>query len=465
MAPMGANFEEVDGSVSEALIDYFEARARGGVGLILSPFTMVNREQRIGTLGIFSDRFIPGINRLCERVQSHGARFVLQIAHPGGKSMREFTERRPVAPSRIYSPLYPEVPGELTEAEIENLVEEFLQAARRARDAGCDGVEIHGAHTYLIGQFISPHANKRDDGWGGDFDRRMRFPSEIARGVKRICGDDFIIGFKFSAHEHLEGGIDDELAPRVARHMEKEGCHYIHVAATSSTLPGFLDCDFPSVPSLYSPQGALVALAENVKKAVDIPVIAAGGITDPGYAEKVLQEKKADLIALGRALIADPDWPVKAEKGQKMRYCIKCNTCHQRLFNKMYVKCTVNPQAGEEKRLELKRALSPKKVAVVGAGPAGMEAALAASERGHSVTLFDLKKRVGGNLVYGSLPEFKPEIGKLLEYYEDRIKKSSIDVKLGKKISNLDQLLKEKPDVIVIAVGAEPFIPDIPGKE
>jgi len=465
MAPMGANFEEVDGSVSEALISYFEERAKGEVGLIISPFTMVNREQRICTLGIFSDRFIPGINRLCERVKIHGARFILQIAHPGGKAMREFTERRPVAPSSIFSPLYPELPRELTKTEIEDLIEQFLQAARRAKEAGCDGVEVHGAHTYLIGQFISPHTNKREDEWGGDFERRMRFPSEIVRGIKRICGDDFIIGFKFSAHEHLKEGVDNKLAQRIAQHMEKEGCHYIHVASTSSTLFKFIECNYPSVPSLYVPQGVLVRLAEKVKKVVDVPVIATGGITDPEYAEKVLEENKADLVALGRALIADPFWVAKAKREEKIRYCIKCNTCHLRLFNKKRLRCTVNPQVGEEQIFRLTKTPSPKKVVVIGAGPAGMQAALVASKRGHDVVLYEEKNRVGGKMVYASIPKFKPEIGKLLSYFEDALKQSSVEIRLGEKIKSFDDLSKDNPDVVVVAVGAEPSIPDIPGKD
>ena len=465
MAPMGANFEAIDGSVSEALIDYFEARAKGGVGLIISPFTMVNKEQRINTLGIFSDRFIPGMSRLCERVQSFGAKFLLQIAHPGGKAMREFTGKRPVAPSSIYSPIYPELPRELTREEIEKLIEEFLQAARRAKQAGFDGVEVHGAHTYLIGQFVSPHTNKREDEYGGDFERRMRFPSQIVRGIKGLCGEDFIVGFKFSAHEHLEGGVDDDLARKIARHMEKEGIHYIHVAATSSTIPGFLECNFPSVPSIYSPSGVLMKLAENIKKVVDVPVIATGGITDPEYAEQILKEGKADLVAIGRALIADAEWAIKAKKGMGIKYCIKCNTCHQRLFDKKRVKCTVNPAVGEEHRFEMRKALSLKKVVIVGAGPAGMEAALVGSQRGHNVILYEEKDRVGGKMVFASIPQFKPEMGKLLHYYESNLEKSCVEVKLGQRISTLDELSAENPEVIIVAVGADPAVPKIPGIE
>jgi len=464
MAPIGTKFGNIDGSVTESLIDYFGARAKGGVGLIIASFALVSKEQGIGGLGSVSDRFIPGMNWLCERVHYFGAKFFLQIGHHGGKVTREFIGKKPVAPSSIYSPIYPEIPRELTIEEIKKLIEDFSQAARRAKEAGFDGVEVHGGHTYLIGQFVSPHTNKREDEYGGDFERRMKFPSQIVRAIKGICGEDFIVGFKFSAYEYLEEGVDDNLARKIARHMEKEGIHYIHVSATSSTIPGFQDCDFSSVPSIYSPPGVLVKLAENVKKVVSIPIVATGGITDPEYAEQILKEGKADLVAIGRALIADPEWAIKAKRDLKIKYCIKCNTCHKRIFSKKRLKCTVNPAVGEEHRFEMRKTLSPKKVVIVGAGPAGMEAALVASQRGHNVTLYEEEDRIGGKMIFASIPQFKPEVAKLLQYYESNLEKSCVEVRLGQKIS-LAKLSKENPEVVIVAVGADPIVPEILGIE
>ena len=464
MAPMGANFENIDGSVSEILINYFEARARGGAGFIISPFTMVSKEQRAATLGIFSDRFIPGLNRLCNRVKPLGARFLLQIAHPGGKVMKELTGNTPVAPSSIHSPIYFEKPRELSADEIERLIEEFIKGAIRAKEAEFDGVEVHGAHTYLIGQFISPHTNKRDDEYGGSFERRMKFPSQIVKGVKEACGENFIVGFKFSAHEQLEGGVNATLAQKIARHMEKQGVHYIH-AATTSSIPGLLDVesDYPSDPSIYSPPGVLVKLAAHIKTTVSIPVIATGGITDPEYAEKILEDGQADLVAIGRGLIADPEWPLKAQRGAQIKYCIKCNICHKRLWNKKSLKCTVNPAVGEEKRFEVKKAYSVKRVVIIGAGPAGMEAALMAEQRGHEVILYEEKDQVGGKLLLGAIPPFKPEIGKLLEYYQKSIDKSAVEVRLGQKIVSTKEINEENPEVIIVAVGAELAALKMPG--
>ena len=464
MAPMGTNLQAADGSVTERLVDYFEVRARGGTGLIVSPFTAVTEDQRMTSLGVYSDRMIPGLNRLCESVKAYGTVFLLQIAHFGGKANKRITGRVPVAPSDISSELYEDVPRELTVGEIEQLINDFIEASRRAKSAGFDGVEVHGAHTYLIGQFISPHTNRRNDEYGGDFERRMKFPAKIVEGIKNICGDKFIVGFKFSAHEHLKNGIDQKLARRIATHMEKKGIDYLHISSTSSTMPQRLvKCNYPSVPPIYSKSGVLVELAENIKQNVDIPVIATGGITDPEDAEIILREKKADMVAIGRALIADPNWVNRARKEEDIKYCIRCNECHRReIFWKRELRCTVNPAAGEEERYEIRKTGSPKKIVVVGSGPAGMEAALVAAERGHRVILYEEKEQLGGKMIIASIPHFKREVGKLLQYYRKKIMQSNIKVKLAQKAS-ADTLVRENPDVIILAVGADPVIPNVPG--
>jgi len=477
MAPMGANFENVDGSVSESLLDYFEARSRGGVGLIISPFTMVNEEQRTATLGVYSDRFVPGLNRLCERVQAHGARFLLQIAHPGAKVMGSLTGRQPVAPSAFKSPIFWQKPRALTTQEIEQLIEEFALAAVRAQVAGFDGVEVHGAHTYLIGQFISPHSNHRQDAYGGDFERRMAFPSAIVERIKKLCGYEYVVGFKFSAHEELEGGVDAPLAKRIAAYMEERGVHYIHVATTSS-IPGLLEVssEFPSDPSIYSPPGVLLPLAEEVKRSVTIPVIGTGGISDPELADQILREEKVDLVATGRAQIADAQWSERARRGEPIRFCIKCNLCHKRLYSKKRLKCSVNPIVGEEQRFDMRPALKRKKIVVVGGGPAGMEAALTASQRGHEVVLFEASNRLGGKMIPGSAPLFKAEIGKLLEYYERSLQASDVELRLEAAVGPVDgsagkhgtavdvkSLLDEQGlDLVIWATGAELVLPEVP---
>lgn len=463
MAPMGTNLQGWDGSVNDALVAYFQARARGGAGLIISPFADVTEEQRQFSLGVYSDRLRPGLNRLAETVQAYGAKFFLQIAHYGGQAAMEVTGKDPVAPSSISSPLYKHTPRELTVPEIKALIEQFAQAARRAKLAGCDGVELHGAHTYLVGQFISPHTNRRDDEYGGDFARRMRFVDEIIAAIREVCGEDFPIGFKFSAYEHLAGGVDEELALQIATHMERLKVAYLHVASTSSAISNYVEEDYPSVPSIYTSPGALVALAEKVKRNVKIPVIATGGISDPDHAEQILREGKADMVALGRALLADPDWPRKAARGEKIRPCIRCNICHIRdVFQRKEIRCTVNPTLGREREYKLERAEQPRKVVVVGAGPGGLEAALVAAARGHEVILYEARDEIGGQMRLGSIPPFKHELARLLDYYREAIEKSTVNLRLG-VTATVDLLKKEDPEVIVLAVGAEPIVPSFPG--
>jgi len=464
MAPMGTNLQAMDGSVTERLVEYFEERAKGGVGLIISPFVAVNESGRMTNLSISSDRAIPGLSGLCETCKLYGAKFVLQLAHFGGATLRRFTQKIPVAPSSVSSPLYETTPKELSIREIESLIKDFIEGARRAKAAGFDGVEVHAAHTYLIGQFISPHTNKRRDEYGGNFKRRMNFPAKIIEGIREKCGGSFIIGVKFSAYEHLKNGVDLKLGKCIARFLQQIGVDYLHISSTSPLVyQQLLDCNYPPLPSIYSKPGVIVELAEQIKPEVDIPIIVGGGIVDPSYAEEVLLNKKADMVALGRVLLADPEWPIKAQRGEVIKTCIKCNVCHiVEVLNKKEIRCTVNPATGREKKYKIRKARVKKKVVVVGAGPAGMEASLIASQRGHQVILYEEKNEIGGKMIISSIPSFKQEIKMLLQWYKDNIEKSEVEVKLSQRV-NPDILSKEKPDVIILATGAEIKVPNIPG--
>ena len=468
MAPMGCTRESqyYDGKVSTELIDYFEARAKGGVGMIISPFTAVDKRYYTLTLGLFSREHILGISRLVEAVHVFGCKFILQLSHFGGKSPKGFEYGRdPIAPSSIESRMYPVVPKGMSISQIEEIINLFIQCGRWAKDGDCDGVELHGAHGYLINQFVSPHSNRRDDEYGGTLEKRLNFLTKIAKAIREKCGDDFIIGFKFSAHEHLEGGINTEVAKQIAKFIDNQGIlDYIHVSAHTTLLPGFLDCDYPSVPPIYTPN-PLVPLAEKIKKEVKIPIMATGGINDPGYAEKIITEGKADMVAIGRALIADAEWANKAKSGGSIKYCIKCNTCYLRGMNQKSIKCSVNPYVGEERRYGVYtsgKALLPKKVLIIGAGPAGMEAALVANQRGHKVIIVEENNKIGGLLRISSIPDFKVDVLKLLSYYENEIIKNSIELRLGIRATP-EYILNENMDIVILAIGANPVVPDIPG--
>jgi 2,4-dienoyl-CoA reductase-like NADH-dependent reductase (Old Yellow Enzyme family)/thioredoxin reductase len=468
LAPMGTSLQGPSGTVTTEMVDYFEARARGGTGMIISPFTSVDDRYRVITIGLHTPLLTAGIARLAEAVKFYGSKFILQISHFGGRIPGFLSGRQAVAPSAIESPTFPEMPKELTLNEIREIVQMFITTATLAKTAGCDGVELHGAHGYLINQFVSPFTNRREDNYGGDFKKRMNFLVEIIEGIRKSCGNDFIIGYKFSAYEHLKGGVDIDLAIEIGKYIAEKGIDYLHVSALSTTIPGQIDTEFPSVPTIYhSSQGSLIPLAEKIKQNVmTIPVLGTGGISDPDIAEGFLKDVKADMLVLGRALIAEPDWVNKLKNGGIIRQCIKCQSCYKRVLNLSWVKCTLNPVTCDEGRYEkylYEKALISKKVVIIGAGPAGLEAAFRASQRGHKVILFDSQKQIGGNLKIAAVPQFKYELKKLLESYMLEITTSNVDLRLGIKINSYEDIQKENPDAVIIAIGADPIIPEIEG--
>ena len=472
LAPVDVGLHGPNGEVTDRYIDFLVDRALGETGLLITEFTSVTPEKRVITTSVWDDKFVPGLARIAAAVHEAGSLVFMQIAALGGKSYVE-----PFAPSAIDSPLYEQVPREMTVDEIVEMVERFVQGARRAKEAGFDGVEYHCAHSYLGGQFISPHTNRRDDEYGGDFARRMRFGADVIAGIRQECGDDFPIGFKFSAHEHLHGGVNDhydvgendKVHLRVAEFMENAGVAYLHVATTSATIMktrGFVECTHPSVPPMYIKPNTLVDLAEEVKvNGAVVPVIATGGITDPTDAEDIIASGRADMVALGRTLIADGHWARKARVGENIAPCIRCNFCHTFVvMDRGGIQCTTNPIVGRESSVSFEPAAVPKKVAVVGAGPAGLEAGLRAASMGHEVVVYERRSWLGGEMLSASIPEFKWDIKRLLRFYEVEVERTGLEVKLGVDVT-IDTLRESKPDAVVLATGGEAIIPEVPGIE
>ena len=459
LAPMGTGVMNDDETLPDEAIDYYVARARGGTGLILSQFGRVSRYQTTKLLGLYEDRFIPSLRRVADAVHRNGAKMFVQIATLGGRDPAGVT----YAPSAIESVLYSQVPRELTKDQIQEIIGEFIQGARRVMEAGFDGVELHGAHSYLVGQFMSPHCNKRTDEYGGDFDGRMRFPVEIVRGIRRELGTDVPIGFKFNAFEDLPEGIGFDLAPKIARRMVDEGIIYVH-AASASTVENLTD--YPACPTMYLPRNTLIPLAENIKKTVtEVPIIGTGSVDDPDEAEEIIASGRADMVAIGRGLIADPEWANHAQTGASVVPCIRCNICHyEAVYWGNVLVCSVNPYVAKEAEAPLAPAANPKKVMVVGGGPTGIVAALTASRRGHRVTLYEKQNALGGQMVPGGIPPFKEEIGRLLKYYEGEIAESDVEVKLGVAVT--PELIREAgPDALIVAVGARFRRLSIPGAD
>jgi 2,4-dienoyl-CoA reductase-like NADH-dependent reductase (Old Yellow Enzyme family)/thioredoxin reductase len=459
LAPMGLGVFPPDGAVEDRTLTYVEARSRGGVGLIISEFANVSRYQKLDLLGAYDDGLIRSLSKYAGAVHKHDAKAFLQIGTLGGKY-----EAGGYAPSAIESPLYLSRPKEFAGAQIREVIQEFTEAGRRAKEAGFDGVELHGAHSYLVGQFMSPYFNRRNDEYGGDFERRMRFPTEIVKGIKKACGKDFPVGLKFSAWEEVPDGINHELALKIAQRMADEGIAYLHTQTTAFFPPLAARSKYPTMPPMYLPRNTLLELAERIKRKIkDVPVLAAGGIVDPKEADKIIADGKADMVVLGRALLADPEWPNKAKEGRRIRPCIRCNVCHHEIVSRQKeAVCSVNPYLLHELEEPLDKAKKPKKVAVVGAGPGGIIAALTASQRGHDVTLYEMQDRVGGLLILASAPSFKIDLKALLEYYQAEIKDSRVKLKLNTKATP-DTIRRIEPDALVIAVGSPPVRPEIPG--
>jgi len=350
---------------------------------------------------------------------------------------------------------------ELTTEEVERLIKSFGNAAEIAASAGFDAIELHGHEGYLMDQFMTSLWNKRTDRYGGDLDGRLRFPLEIIENIKDKAGKDFPIIFRYAIKHYIEGGRDVEESLEIARRLERAGVDALHVDA------GCYDDWYWPHPPNYQPPGCMVDMAEVVKKVVTIPVITVGRLGYPKLAESVLREGKADFVALGRPLLSDPEWPLKAQEGrlEDIRPCIGCHDgCMGGMLKIGYLGCAVNPLTGKERELEMKPAERPKSVLVVGGGVAGMEAARVAALRGHKVTLYEKGDRLGGHLIPGSVPEFKQDVGLLRDYYATQLAKLGVKVELGKEVT--PKLVEEmKPEVLIVATGSTPIVPEIPGIE
>ncbi len=460
MPAMSTNFSNADGSVSQRQIDYYVERAKGGVGLIISEAVCI--ESFAGKLSpiqlcIDHDKFIAGLNRLAEEVKIHGSKIAAQLHHAGRRA--QWTEgKQPVAPSdHLLTPagIKPRV---LSKDDISFLVECFARAAVRAKAAGFDAVEIHGAHGYLIAQFLSPLTNKRTDEYGGDVNGRARFAVEIVKRVKEYAGSDFPTIFRISAEEFIEGGLTVGEAKVISKKIEEEGVDAIHVSAGA-----FESRHWTSAPPAIQP-GYLTRFAAEVKRAVEVPVIAVGRINSPELAEKIIAEGKADLVAMGRSLIADPALPKKAAKGRSsdIRRCIGCNRCLTRFGDMLHVKCSVNPEVGREGENWIVPTKNPKKIIVVGGGPAGLEAAYIASMRGHEVVLYEKNDRLGGQLILASAPPHKGDLEEFANWLISKARDAGVRVVLNKEVTP-ELVVRGSADAVIVATGASPIIPDVPG--
>lgn len=456
MPPMGMGFCHEDGTVSDRVVNYYVRRAESGVAMIVVENCIIDPDVLgVGPeLNLYEDRFIPGLARLAEAIKKPRAVAGLQLNHMG----RQTTLGTPVAPSPISISERGPLPHVLSAAEIRHIIDEFVAASRRAQQAGFDFVEIHAAHGYLACEFLSPLSNQRDDEYGGDFDRRLRFPLEIVRGIRQVCAERFPIQFRLSGSEYCEGGLTVDDTAQIAQRLVEAGVASISVSAGNWQSLHYI------MGPMFMPPGFLAEDAARIKRAVTAPVIAVGRIHSLEVAERVLQEGKADLVAVGRALIADAEWVRKIQEGRvdDIRPCISCNTCVDFVSRALEAKCTVNAALGREYDYRITPALHPRRVLVVGAGPAGLEAARVARLRNHEVTLVEKDSRLGGKLHLSAAAPSKEEVNSFTHWLEHQVYKLGVKVELGRTLDR-EALMGMSPELILVATGSVPVIPPIEG--
>lgn len=459
-APMWTAYSGFDGSVTERLLRHYRELALGGVGLVMVEYTYVDKKSSKSNycqLSVAGDEYIPGLAWLAMTIKQNGAKVGLQISHAGGQG-HLMTPPKKVpsrAPWEAIQGKEEPAPEELTVEEIAEIVEAFGDAALRAKKACFDMVEVHGAHGYLPTEFLSPLTNRRTDKYGGSLENRMRFLIEIIQNIRKKVGFDYPVSVRLNGSEYLEGGIVIQESVETARVLERNGVNTVHVSGGTHRSTDKL------IVPMYWPRAYHVWAVEEIKEAVEIPVIASGSFTTPELAEEMLKEGKADFISLARPLLADPYFPKKAEEGrpEDIVPCIRCNVGCQG-HPEGGVSCTVNVAAGREDEFRTKQATRPRKVAVIGGGPAGMEAARVAAMMGHEVSLFE-KRKVGGMLTEASVPEFKADLRLLIQYLSQQLEK--LRVKVINENADLEAIKRTGAKVVILAGGATPIVPDISG--
>jgi 2,4-dienoyl-CoA reductase-like NADH-dependent reductase (Old Yellow Enzyme family)/thioredoxin reductase len=465
MAPVSTNLAAEDGTVSEELIFHYGERARGGVGLIIVENVCIAYPlARHGSAQprIDDDMFIPGLGLLTEAIHKGGAKAAVELTHPGMSAGLRYTAGEiPVAPSAVPRSKDGLMPRALSHEEVVEVIGDYAEAARRARHAGFDAVELQACHGLLINQFLSPLTNQRQDEYGGDRESRVRFLLEIVDGIKHRAGMDFPVMIRLVAKDMLEDGLTLADGRWYAHRLEEVGADAIH--------PDFgLGGKEQRLEPMPYPQAWRVSLAQEIKTAVSIPVIAVGVIREPPVAEEILQAGKADFVALGRALNADPEWPNKARSGdvRAIRRCIGCNECViARHVADAPLHCSLNATVGRgEEACLLERVATPRRVLVIGGGPAGMESARVAALRGHRVTLYERGLHLGGMVNVAAIPPGKEKLNWITEYFEHELPRLGVDVHLGESMDE-EKARALKPDVVIVATGSQPAIPDILGAD
>ncbi len=451
---------EDDGSITDKTVEHYRRRAAGGPAMVIMEACSVACEGIVSPhqARIFHDRFTPDLARIARSMKSEGCVPGIQIHHGGRQTSPRVIGRKPFAPSHLPCPTIRGEVEPLSVDRIQDIVRQFGDAAVRAVEAGFELIEIHGAHGYLINQFLSSFSNVRDDAYGGDVSGRSRFAQEVIREVRRRVGKAFPIAFKISAQEFVPGGLTVEESIAILRLLLGCGVDIVQVSAGNDATPEWI-CQ-----PMFMEKACLADSAEAVRKALGIPVMAVGRINGPEVADAIIAKGQADLVCIGRGLLADPKMPIKAREGRMddIRTCIACNTCMESIFRRGRVECLVNPALGREQEMVLVPAEERKKVMVVGGGPGGLDVAWVAAKRGHDVHLYEQQETLGGQLLLGSVSRYKKELLTLIEYQKKQIHKYGVTCHLGCRV-DAGTVKDSAPDVVILATGSVSNPPPVPG--
>jgi len=450
----------IDGSISDATVEHYRRRAAGGPAMVImeacavSPEGVVSSHQAV----IHDDRFIDGLSRIARAMKAEGSVPAIQIHHGGRQTSVKVINRKPVAPSPLPCPTIRGEVEPLTIDGIQQLVQKFGDAAQRACQAGFELIEIHGAHGYLVNQFLSRFSNIRQDQYGGDVAGRTRFAREIVEEIRSRVGPQYPISFKISAEEYVDGGLTTDQSIEILKILVAAGIDVVQVSAGNDVTPEWI-CQ-----PMFMEKACLVESAYQVKKALPIPVMTVGRINDPLIANRIIAQDKADLICIGRGLLADPEMPNKARQGRsdEIRTCIACNTCMQSIFKRGRIECLVNPMLGRENEMAFIPTANPKKVIVIGGGPGGLNLAWVAAKRGHSVHVYEKRSELGGQLVPGSAPGHKSELRSLIRFQKKQAELFGVQCHLNHEVK-IEDIQAIQPDVVVLATGSLPVLPSVEG--